>query len=74
MWSPQIVFIYRKRYFGKGAEMLLWQGTMYRNDRVFIPDLQLATKGDRQVWAVTTRRNVDRSINNLLISIPVGGC
>jgi hypothetical protein len=32
---------------------------MYRDDRVFILDLQLATKGVRKVWAVTTRRNVD---------------
>jgi hypothetical protein len=32
---------------------------MYRDDRVFILDLQLASKGDRQVWAVTTRRNID---------------
>ncbi len=39
--------------------MVLWQGTMYRDDRVFILDLQLASKGDRQVWAVTTRRNID---------------
>jgi hypothetical protein len=44
---------------GKGAEMVLWHGTMYRDDRVFILDLQLASKGDRQVWAVTTRRNID---------------
>jgi hypothetical protein len=41
-----------------GTEMVLWQGTMYQDDRVFILDLQLATKGDRKVWAVTTRRNV----------------
>ncbi len=39
--------------------MVLWQGAMYRDDRVFILDLQLATKGVRKVWAVTTRRNVD---------------
>ena len=39
--------------------MVLWQGTIYRDDRVFVLDLQLATKGDRQVWAVTTRRNID---------------
>ena len=39
--------------------MVLWHGTMYRDDRVFILDLQLASKGDRQVWAVTTRRNMD---------------
>ena len=39
--------------------MILWQGAMYRDDRVFILDLQLATKGVRKVWAVTTRRNVD---------------
>ena len=54
-----MVYIYRQRYFGKGAEMVFWQGTMYRDDRVFILDLQLASKGDRQVWAVTTRRNID---------------
>ena len=39
--------------------MIFWQGTMYRDDRVFILDLQLASKGVRQVWAVTTRRNID---------------
>jgi len=39
--------------------MFFWQGRMYRDDRVFILDLQLASKGDRQVWAVTTRRNID---------------
>ena len=54
-----MVYIYRQRYFGKGAEMVFWQGTIYRDDRVFILDLQLASKGDRQVWAVTTRRNID---------------
>ena len=54
-----MVYIYRQRYFGKGAEMVFWQGTVYRDDRVFILDLQLASKGDRQVWAVTTRRNID---------------
>jgi hypothetical protein len=32
---------------------------IYRDDRLFILDLQLASKGDRQVWAVTTRRNTD---------------
>jgi len=53
--SPRMVYIYRQRYFGKGAEMVFWQGTVYRDDRVFILDLQLASKGDRQVWAVTTR-------------------
>ena len=54
-----MVYIYRQRYFGKGAEMVFWQGTVYRDDRVFILDLQVASKGDRQVWAVTTRRNID---------------
>jgi hypothetical protein len=54
-----MVYIYRQRYFGKGAEMVFWQGNVYRDDRVFILDLQLASKGDRQVWAVTTRRNID---------------
>jgi len=54
-----MVYIYRQRNFGKGAEMIFWQGTMYRDDRVFILDLQLASKGVRQVWAVTTRRNID---------------
>jgi hypothetical protein len=39
--------------------MVLWQGAVYRDDRLFILDLQPATKGDRQVWAVTTRRNVE---------------
>jgi len=33
----------------KGAGMVLWQRAMYRDDRLFILDLQPATKGDRQV-------------------------
>lgn len=38
--------------------MKLWQGQMYLDDRLFILDLQEATKAGRTVWAVTTRRNV----------------
>jgi hypothetical protein len=38
--------------------METWQGQQYLDDRVFILDLQPATKAGRQVWAVTTRRNV----------------
>ena len=38
--------------------MKTWQGQQYLDDRVFILDLQPATKAGRKVWAVTTRRNV----------------
>lgn len=38
--------------------MNLWQGQAYFDDRVFILDLQQATKNGQSVWAVTTRRNV----------------
>ena len=38
--------------------MKTWQGQEYLDDRVFILDLQSATKAGRKVWAVTTRRNV----------------
>lgn len=38
--------------------MNLWQGQVYFDDRLFILDLQQAKKGDREVWAVTTRRNI----------------
>jgi hypothetical protein len=41
--------------------MFLWHGTMYRDDRLFILDLQIASKGDKEVWAVTTRRNIEGS-------------
>jgi hypothetical protein len=39
--------------------MKLWQGQLYRDDRLFILDLQPAQKNKQHVWAVTTRRNVD---------------
>lgn len=39
--------------------MNLWQGQLYKDDRLFILDLQLAHKNKKPVWAVTTRRNVD---------------
>jgi hypothetical protein len=38
--------------------MNIWQGQTYFDDRVFILDLQKATKAGKIVWAVTTRRNV----------------
>lgn len=38
--------------------MKFWQGQPYFDDRVFILDLQQATKNGQSVWAVTTRRNV----------------
>ena len=38
--------------------MKLWQGQMYFDDRLFILDLQQATKNGKTVWAVITRRNV----------------
>ena len=37
----------------------MWQGQIYLDDRLFILDLQKAQKGDREVWAVTTRRNIE---------------
>jgi len=39
--------------------MKLWQGHVYKDDRLFILDLQKARKGQRTVWAVTTRRNIE---------------
>ena len=39
--------------------MEFWQGKLYKDDRLFILDLQQAQKGHRVVWAVTTRRNID---------------
>lgn len=39
--------------------MNLWQGQLYKDDRLFILDLQFAQKNKQPVWAVTTRRNVD---------------
>lgn len=39
--------------------MNLWQGQLYKDDRLFILDLQLAQKNKQLVWAVTTRRNID---------------
>ena len=38
--------------------MRQWEGQMYFDDRLFILDLQPATKAGQAVWAVTTRRNV----------------
>jgi hypothetical protein len=38
--------------------MKLWQGQVYFDDRLFILDLQRATKNGQPVWAITTRRNV----------------
>ena len=39
--------------------MNLFQGQAYKDDRLFILDLQLAKKSGKPVWAVTTRRNID---------------
>ena len=39
--------------------MKIWQGDIYLDDRLFVLDLQSATKSGRPVWAVTTRRNVE---------------
>ena len=39
--------------------MNFWHGQLYKDDRLFILDLQLAQKYKKPVWAVTTRRNVD---------------
>lgn len=39
--------------------MNLWQGQLYKDDRLFILDLQFAQKSKQPVWAVITRRNVD---------------
>ncbi len=38
--------------------MKIWGGRTYLDDRLFIIDLQRATKGDKTVWAVTALRNV----------------
>lgn len=38
--------------------MNLWQGQIYLDDRLFILDLQKATKDGKSVWAITTRRNI----------------
>lgn len=38
--------------------MKLWQGKTYHDDRLFILDLQRATKNGQSVWAITTRYNV----------------
>lgn len=38
--------------------MKIWQGHAYFDDRLFILDLQKATKGKQAFWAVATRRNV----------------
>jgi hypothetical protein len=38
--------------------MNLWRGETYLDDRLFILDLQQAKKGNHEVWAVTTRRNI----------------
>lgn len=39
--------------------MELYQGQLYKDDRLFILDLQLSTKNNENVWAVITRRNVE---------------
>jgi hypothetical protein len=39
--------------------MNLFQGQIYKDDRLFILDLQFAKKNKQSIWAVTTRRNVD---------------
>ena len=39
--------------------MKTWQDQQYMDDRLFVLDLQPATKAGRSVWAVTTRRNVE---------------
>ena len=38
--------------------MNIWQGDIYHDDRLFILDLQLATKSGNRIWVVTTRRNI----------------
>ncbi len=37
--------------------MNLYEGRVYKDDRVFILDLTPAEKNNRSVWAVVTRRN-----------------
>ena len=39
--------------------MHLWEGKVYKDDRLFILDLTPAKKKGEAVWAVVTRRNVD---------------
>ena len=41
-----------------GIVMKRWEGEVYLDDRLFILDLHQATKGKHDVWAVTTRRNI----------------
>jgi len=38
--------------------MYKWREEEYVDDRVFVLDLRLATKGDHKVWTLITRRNV----------------
>jgi hypothetical protein len=52
--------IERKRNPEKGAQakqLFLWDGKIHNDDRLFILDLQPATKGGKDVWAVVTRWN-----------------
>jgi len=39
--------------------MYLWEGKVYKDDRIFILDLTLAKKCEKPVWAVITRRNCE---------------
>ena len=39
--------------------MYLWEGVVYKDDRLFILDLTQAKKDGKSVWAVVTRRNHD---------------
>ena len=39
--------------------MHLWQGKIYKDDRLFILDITEAKKDAKNVWAVVTRRNCE---------------
>jgi hypothetical protein len=39
--------------------MNLYEGQIYKDDRIFILDLTQAKKGNNSVWAIITRRNID---------------
>lgn len=39
--------------------MYLWEGIVYKDDRLFILDLTQAQKDKKTVWAVVTRRNYE---------------
>jgi tetratricopeptide (TPR) repeat protein len=43
----------------ESINMHLWEGRIYKDDRIFILDLTLAKKSGKPVWAVVTRRNCE---------------